>query len=75
MITQIGDSLHEPYMIMQQEYRAGAVESYEIEGHTFYYPLEQGQIGYEHFPGAPHKRMDVGMRGKTIKEGFYRTQE
>ena len=60
------------YYMKQQDYYTGETYSYQIEGVTFYVPLEQGQIGYEKFPGVPHERYDFGLRGESLKEGFRR---
>lgn len=58
--------------VWQQDYYTGPYDSYEIDGVEFYYPLEYGQIGYSKFPGAPHERYDVELRGEGLKEGFRR---
>ena len=58
--------------IWQQDYETGPYESYELEGVEFFVPLEYGQIGYEKFPSAPTRRLDVELRGETLKEGFRR---
>ena len=60
------------YYVLQQDYYTGPYDSYEINGVEFYYPLEYGQIGYSKFPGAPHERYDVEMRGDELKDGFRR---
>ena len=58
--------------VWQQDYYTGEVKAYEVEGQTFYLPLEQGQIGYEKFPGVPYERYDFELRGEDLKEGFRR---
>lgn len=63
------------YYVWQQDYYTGPYDSYEINGVEFYYPLEYGQIGYSKFPGAPHERYDVEMRGSELKDGFRRIDE
>ena len=63
---------HQPYYLMQQDYRGGEASSYKIQGKEFFIPLEQGQIGYDKFPGVPYERYDVRLRGHSLKEGFCR---
>ena len=58
--------------VWQQDYHTGEVKTYEVEGKEFYIPMEQGQIGYEKFPGVPYERYDFELRGEDLKEGFRR---
>ena len=70
----IKDSASQDYYVWQRDYETWAYDSYEIDGIEFYIPLESGQIGYDKFPGVPHERYDVELRGNSLKEGFRRIQ-
>ncbi len=70
----IKDSASQDYYVWQRDYETWAYDSYEIDGIEFYIPLESGQIGYDKFPGVPHERYDVELRGSRLKEGFRRIQ-
>jgi hypothetical protein len=61
------------YLFMQQEYMTYELESYEIDGYTFYYPVTGDQTGYAPFPSAP-TRADVKLMGDDIKDGFLRNK-
>ncbi len=58
------------YWICQKDYDNYAVADYEIEGRTFYYPIEGDQVGYESFPSSP-ARAQIGFLGEDIGNGFY----
>ncbi len=55
--------------IWQQEYGVYDVESYEIDGETFYYSLYGDRSGYEYFPSAPTKA-NIKLRGEGMQDGF-----
>ena len=57
------------YWVLQKDYENYEVVSYEIEGETFYYPLEGDQVGYESFPSSPAKA-EIRFLGQGIAEGF-----
>lgn len=58
--------------VWQQDYVAGAYNSYQVEDVTIYVPLEAGQIGYEPFPSSPYVREDIELRDGTLAGGFRR---
>lgn len=72
LVETIAASCRQDYYVWQQDYYTGPYDSYEIDGVEFYYPLEYGQIGYSKFPGAPHERYDVELRGEDLQDGFRR---
>lgn len=74
LVESVAASRGQDYYVWQQDYYTGPYDSYEIDGVEFYYPLEYGQIGYDKFPAAPHKRYDVEMRGEELKDGFRRKE-
>ncbi len=74
LVESIVASSGQDYYVWQQDYYTGPYDSYEIGGNEFYYPLEYGQIGYSMFPGAPHERYDVELRGDGLKDGFRRIE-
>ena len=57
------------HYIRQQEYGLYEMESYEVNGMTFYYSIEGDQTGYEYFPATPGK-VDFEFRGDTVEDGF-----
>ncbi len=57
------------YFIYQKDYENFEVQSYEINGVTFYYPKEGDRIGYEAFPSSP-AMTDLEFRGNGIEDGF-----
>lgn len=66
MIPNQGNGL---YLTWQQPYGTYEVQSCEIEGVTFYYPVEGDRVGYEAFPSSTTKP-DVIFRGEALKDGF-----
>lgn len=72
LVESIAASSTQDYYVWQQDYYTGPYDSYEVDGVEFYYPLEYGQIGYSMFPGAPHERYDVELRGEDLQDGFRR---
>ena len=57
------------HYIRQQDYGVYELESYEVEGVTFYYPVSGDRTGYDSFPASGVK-VDLEFRGDTIKDGF-----
>lgn len=57
------------YWILQKEYENYDVESCEIEGVTFYYPVTGDQTGYDAFPSAP-ARPQIAFLGDGLADGF-----
>ena len=62
-------SYRNDYWIAQKDYENYETQSYEINGVTFYYPVNGDQVGYEAFPSAPVKA-DVQLLGEGIEDGF-----
>lgn len=58
------------YWLCQKDYDNYETQSYEIDGILFYYPVTGDRTGYESFPSSP-VRAQIGLRGDTIKDGFY----
>ena len=57
------------YYIWQADYGTYDLESYEIEGITFYKPVTGDRTGYDLFPAAP-TQPDLELRGAGLKDGF-----
>ena len=57
--------------LIPKEYEVYEVESYEVDGHTFYYGKDTDKTGYWAFPGAPTENIHVRMFGDDYGEGFY----
>lgn len=58
-----------PYYLWQQTYGTHELESYEIDGNTFYYSPYGGVTGYDPFPSSP-TFADIELRGDGLKDGF-----
>jgi hypothetical protein len=59
----------QPYYVNQKDYGKYELESYAVNGVTFYYPTEGDQVGYDYFPAIPVKT-DIIFRGEDISAGF-----
>ncbi len=57
------------YYIWQADYGTYELESYEIEGYTFYKPVSGDRTGYDLFPAAP-TQPDLELRGEGLEDGF-----
>lgn len=57
------------YYIWQADYGTYELESYEIEGFTFYKPVTGDRTGYDMFPAAP-TQPDLELRGEDLRDGF-----
>ncbi len=53
----------------QQDYGQYELESYDVNGVLFYYPVSGDRTGYDYFPSIPRKT-PIFFRGETMKEGF-----
>ncbi len=58
-----------PYYIWSETYDHYELESYEIDGETFYYSPYEWVTGYDPFPSAPTKA-DLELRGEDMRDGF-----
>lgn len=58
------------YWLCQKDYDNYETLSYEIDGVTFYYPMEGDRTGYASFPSSPTKAQ-IRLRGDGIEDGFY----
>ncbi len=56
--------------VWQQDYGHYALESYVVDGVTFYYPVSGDRTGYDSFPAVP-RRLAIRFRGDSVREGFY----
>lgn len=62
------------YWLTQKDYDNYEVISYQIEGITFYYPVQGDRVGYEAFPSSPTVAQ-IGFIGENIADGFYGLQQ
>ena len=58
-----------PNYIWQETYDSYELESYEVDGVTFYYSPSGSPTGYDPFPSAPTKAA-IELRGEGLKDGF-----
>lgn len=66
-------SYENDHWILQKDYENFDVESCEVEGVTFYYPVEGDQTGYDAFPSAP-TGPQIAFLGEGIADGFRATE-
>ena len=59
-----------PSYVWQETYDKYEMESYEVDGVTFYYNPNGGAMGYEYFPSIVDKSYDFELRGDSLKDGF-----
>lgn len=59
----------QPYYVRQREYNTYELDSFVVEGVTFYYPKEGDRVGYDAFPAIPRKTKFL-FRGGNLKDGF-----
>lgn len=71
---EIAGSYVNDYWVVQKDYENYPVQSYEIDGVTFYYPAEGDQVGYEAFPSSP-VQAKIRLMGEDVKDGFRAVQE
>lgn len=69
LIRHISAESEQPAYVCQQDYGHYDLESYDVNGVTFYYPSSGDRTGYDSFPSLP-RRTRIVFRGETIKEGF-----
>ena len=58
-----------PYYVNQQDYGSYELDSYQVNGVTFYYPVSGDRVGYDPFPALP-RLIEFEFRGDTLKQGF-----
>ncbi len=66
---EIATSGEKGYWLLQKDYENYETSSYEIEGITFYYPVQGDQVGYKDFPSAPVK-VEIEFMGEALEDGF-----
>ena len=71
---EIVQSYTNDYWLTQKDYDNYEVISYQIEGITFYCPVQGDRVGYEAFPSSPTVAQ-IGFIGENIADGFYGPQQ
>lgn len=66
----IGDTCQADFYIWQEDYGVYEMESYELGGVTFYYPVYSDRAGYDYFPSSGTKVEGLEFRGENMKDGF-----
>ena len=66
---EIVASYENAYWLVQKDYENYETLSYQIEGVTFYYPIEGDQVGYDSFPSSPVKA-ELLFLGEDLTDGF-----
>jgi hypothetical protein len=69
LIRYMYTNIWQPYYITQQPYNEYELESYDVNGVTFYYSVDGDRVGYDKFPSIPTK-VDIVFRGSDITDGF-----
>ena len=58
------------HLFLQQDYERYPVDTYRIDGISFYYPTEFVYAGYYDFPATRWQDTDVRALGTSIRDGF-----
>ncbi|MCR5501567.1 MAG: hypothetical protein K6F53_01010 [Lachnospiraceae bacterium] len=60
------------HILSQQDYGdySDVIDTFVLDGITFYFPAEGDRTGYGYFPSAPLLREDLELRGKDLRAGF-----
>ncbi|MCM1173867.1 MAG: hypothetical protein NC341_02320 [Blautia sp.] len=68
----IKHTLREPYYLLQKDYDAGNMESYEINGNRIYFSTEDEVNSYHVYPGTCYEHMleRSTLIGEEIEDGF-----
>lgn len=66
----IMDTSYADFYVWQEDYGVYEMNSYELNGVTFYYPVYGDRTGYEYFPSAGAKVEGLEFRGESIQDGF-----
>ena len=64
------DTSYADFYVWQEDYGVYEMNSYELNGVTFYYPVYGDRTGYEYFPSAGAKVEGLEFRGESIQDGF-----
>lgn len=70
---EIAGSYVNDYWFTQKDYENYETRSYEIEGLTFYCPVEGDQVGYDSFPSSPQEA-EIALLGEGAADGFRAAQ-
>lgn len=57
------------YWLTQKDYENYETYAYEIDGVTFYCPVQGDRVGYEAFPSSPAEA-EITFLGEELKDGF-----
>ena len=57
-------------LVLQQDYETFECGTYEIDGISFYYPIDDVRAGYYAFPATRWKVEEVHALGNSIEYGF-----
>lgn len=68
-LGQTALSAEKGYLLFQKDYENYPVRADEMEGITFYCPLEGDRVGYDAFPSAPAKPR-IALLGEGLADGF-----
>lgn len=69
LCREIAGSYVNDYWFVQKDYENYETRPYEIEGLTFYCPVEGDQAGYDSFPSSPQEA-EIELLGEGIGDGF-----
>jgi hypothetical protein len=69
LIKYVRGNAEQPYYVKQEGYGEYELDSYDVNGVTFYYSTEGDRVGYKYFPAIPSKT-DIIFRGDDMSSGF-----
>lgn len=69
LTREIAGTCGNNYWLTQKDYENYETYAYEIDGVTFYCPVQGDRVGYEAFPSSPAEA-EITFLGEELKDGF-----
>lgn len=69
LAREMAGSYVNDYWLIQKDYENYETYAYEIDGVTFYCPVEGDRVGYEAFPSSPQEAQ-IAFLGDGLADGF-----
>lgn len=69
LAREIAGSHGNDHWLTQKDYENYETYAYEIDGVTFYCPVQGDRVGYEAFPSSPAEA-EITFLGEELKDGF-----
>lgn len=69
LAREIAGTYRNDHWLTQKDYENYETYAYEIDGVTFYCPVQGDRVGYEAFPSSPAEA-EITFLGEELKDGF-----